>query len=358
VKKAILNVADQGPLESLVIMLRAVGYSCFLPSARLRDQLRQLGCDTVLDIDHLVNTMGYERPFSLPETGGISKGDLLVDVKAHRNAPKIWKRWDDLDILWYRINGGQPEHVINARGDFGDEINPPCPVLTPNQWYRCDCEEGVVINKSRPETCPWCKGKAYTCWPPFARFGDYTGRYDGKGYGGHYTGPVCLIHNIQGWGYRELFDGLRGLGVKLYGAGSPDGLIDHKSVPSLLSSAVALVHPKSQDAPGYALYEAMAAGCPVICTGRLIWRCKMQDLLVPNETCLTFDNRETHDGLTPEQVEKDIADIRWYLETLADPVLNHKIGQAGRRRLREIMWSPERKEDVNSLQEFMERHFQ
>lgn len=30
-KTAILQVADTGPLESLVVMLRSVGYECFLP---------------------------------------------------------------------------------------------------------------------------------------------------------------------------------------------------------------------------------------------------------------------------------------------------------------------------------------
>ncbi len=66
-KMAIINVADTGPAESLIVMLRSVGYACFYTSKRLRDELRSIGCNTVLEVDNLVSQMGYERPLSLPE---------------------------------------------------------------------------------------------------------------------------------------------------------------------------------------------------------------------------------------------------------------------------------------------------
>ena len=50
VKLAILQCCDTGPLESLVVMLRSAGIKCALPSEALKRQLRDLGCDTVLDI--------------------------------------------------------------------------------------------------------------------------------------------------------------------------------------------------------------------------------------------------------------------------------------------------------------------
>lgn len=68
-KLAILNVADTGPLESLVVMLRSVGYECALPSEQVKKVLREHHCDLVLDIDSLVKGMGYEQPFPLPIAG-------------------------------------------------------------------------------------------------------------------------------------------------------------------------------------------------------------------------------------------------------------------------------------------------
>jgi hypothetical protein len=82
----------------------------------------------------------------------------------------------------------------------------------------------------------------------------------------------------------------------------------------------------------------------------------MGDLLVPGETCLTFD-RETHDGLTDDDVAGCTAEVRDHLERLRDPVENARIGDAGRARLREVMWSADRAEDVESLRAFMGRHF-
>lgn len=341
VKLAILQCCDTGSLESLVVMLRSAGIKCALPSEALKRQLRDLGCDTVLDIDSLVRGMGYEPPMPLPEAGpaDMSRSDVLyVDVKAHRSAAKVWKKWPALKMLWYRINGGAPEHVINDRGDHGDEVNPPCPVLTPNQWY-----------KDNP--------KAYTCWPPFVRWGEYQFERDithGTN-SSRFDPPICLIHNLQGWGYGGLVDKFRdSFGVKCFGAGSPDGLITHDKVQVRLTKALAMVHLKSSDAPGYAIYECLAAGCPLICTRRLIWRCRMEDLLIPGETCLVFD-RETHEGLTAEDVASCTEEVRRHLEALHDLDYNAKIGGAGRDRLKQIMWREDR--DAKSFKAWINRQY-
>lgn len=394
-KTAILQVADSGPLESLVLMLRSIGYQCFIPNNYLKHRLRGIGCDTVLDIDGLVRGWGYEPPFPMQEVGPewMERTDLYVDIKAHRNGPLVWREWPSLQkkTLWYRINGGKPEHVIRYKAcelcwdkefvntyeaiggvkddclqcqgagrviteDCGDEVNPPCPVLTPNQWYK---DEWF----GRPSDNPpdWCgaEGRAYTCWPPFHQFSRYFDSY-GRVRGtpeDPYEDPICLIHNLVGWGYRDLVSSMSALNVKCYGAGSPDGLIPHSVVPHTLSRAVAYVHLKSSDAPGYALYEALAAACPVICTRRLIWRCRMQDLLIPGKTCLVFD-RETHDGLTEEDARQCTAEVAAHLALLrSDPDENRRIGMNGYQRLREVMWSAEKKENVESLQEFFGRNF-
>ena len=177
IKHAICQVADTGPLESLAVMLRAVGVEPLIPTEQLKNELRRLGCDTVLDIAGLVSGMGYEHPFKMGTAGvaDMARTDVLyIDVKGHRNGPKVWSKWPGLEkrTLWYRINGAQPEHVVNANGDHGDEINPPCPVLTPNQWYASclHCTNHGTDDGLRP--CPRCNGtgkdvRAYAFWPPF-----------------------------------------------------------------------------------------------------------------------------------------------------------------------------------------------
>ncbi len=379
-KKAILQVADTGPLESLVVMLNSVGYSCFLPEERLRARLRAIGCDTVLDIKGLIDNWGYEKPFPLPEASvdDMKLCDLYVDVKGHRNGPLIWKEWPNLEhkTLWYRINGSKPEHVIRADGfDCGDEVNPPCPVITPNQWYKYapstnnegKLEYSAHSNTHKIDTGHW-GGRSYAFWPPFVQFMEYSShrvdpsaryttanRDNGSKYS-KYEHPICLIHNLAGWGYGALVEPFHALGIKMHGTRSPDGLLQHKEIPVRLSKALAMVHLKSNDAPGYALYEALAAACPIICTRRLIWRCKMQDLLIPDETCLVFD-RETHDTLSQQDVLDCTKEVSEHLQKLSDPSFNRIIGEAGRARLKEVMWNQCNTQDVDSLRQFMIRNF-
>lgn len=341
-KIALLQVADTGPLESLVLMLESVGYVCVLPSSQLKDEVRKLGCDTVLDVDYLVTQWGYDRPIPLyaispKDLPGI---DIYVDVKAHRNGPKLLKKWPSLadKILWYRINGGKPE--ITERG--GDEIHLDFPILTPNRWYGETTLDGAPA--------PWT-GKAYSCWPPFYRFDEYKGRSPSPS-----GSPICLTHNLAGWGYGQLINPIRQLGVRCYGVGSPDGLVSHSTVPKLLEEALALVHLKSNDAPGYSLYESLAAGCPLIVPERLIWRCKMEELLIPGETCLTFD-KVPESLADPEFFSRCTEEINAHLEYLSTPENNRRIGSNGRRKLLELMWSSDRLDHVDSLQNFFRVNF-
>lgn len=379
---AILQVADTGPLESLVVMLRSVGIHCTMPSDALKHKLRELGCDTVLNVEDLVRGMGYERPLPLPESGiaDMARHDVLyVDVKAHRNGTKVWSKWPNLQerTLWYRINGGKPEHVINQRGDHGNEVDPPCPILTPNMWYATDridqlnelnlanvCLNGVhakeaTVIQHHTEQAPW-HGRAYACWPPFHRFNDYVPNHRpelGKSaWSTRYTPPICLIHNFEGWGYGALRPMMDKLGIACYGVGSPRGLIPHNRIGHHLSQTLAMVHLKSSDAPGYAIYECLAAACPLICTRRLIWRCRMQDLLIPGKTCLVFD-RETHEPLSSEDVVNCEREVGEHLRALHNAEYSHQIGEAGRQRLLELMWSDKNKEHVSSLRDFMRTNF-
>lgn len=357
-KTAILQVADTGPLESLVLMLNSAGYGCMLPDRKLINRLKEIGCDTVLAVNDLCDTPSYEHPMPLPTASiaDMESADLYVDVKAHRNGPKVWEHWPNLQhkTLWYRINGCYPEHVINERGDHGNEVDPPCPVLTPNMWYgETKIETTTEFNEAYRtyKPAPWAN-KSYACWPPFHRWHDYYDTY-GRTHG-HYDEAICLINNLPGWGYAMLQNRLCNQGIKFYGSGCIDGELPHDKVKSKLHSAIAMVHLKSNDAPGYALYEALAAGCPCVVSRRLIWRSHMESLFIPGETCLVFD-QPTHDSLTVETTEKCYEEIRYALWELDSTAKNIKIGMAGRDRLWEIMWNAKR--DGASFKEFMTKHF-
>lgn len=374
---AIVNCADTGPLESLVDMLDSIGCEVRIPGKAHREHLKSIGCDLVLSPEGLAESMGYEHPCyggnDIRETGKfwekeMRSADLFVDLKAHRCYHKVVAAHPHLTnrVLWYRINGGKPEHVKNERGDFGDEVRPPCPVLTPNQWYSfCNLCSGEGCSPASQRQDPKFRcddGKppfAYCIYPPFVKFEEYNEPRvfeRGSGRRGGYDTPICLIHNAPGWGYQSLIEPVRQLGVKVFGAGSPDGLIKHFLVKVRLTTALAMVHLKSNDAPGYALYEAMAAACPIILPRRLIWRCRMGDLFKPGVNCLVFD-RETHDALSDEEVRICAREIGDHLRQLGDKAENKRIGEAGRESLRKIMWSRDRPEDVSSLQAFFLRNF-
>lgn len=371
-KTAILQVADTGPLDSLVEMLQSVGYRCYTCGPNLRNVLKALGCDTVLANSDLVRNEGYEPPaFDLHEAtpADMESCDLYVDVKAHRNYERVTGicGYRNLrgKVLWYRINGGRPEHVINERGDMGDEVNPPCPVLTPNQWYtktelflsakQVGSEGSVAI--MRP-SMPF--DRSYACWPPFVGMEGYD--YPRPHTPGNlrarkkYAQPLCLVHNFEGWGYGRLLEVAKEFGVRIHGLRSPDGLLSHREVRVHLSDALTYVHLKSSDAPGYSLYEALSAACPVVCTRRLIWKNRMEELLVPGETCYVFD-RPTHDPICPEEVAEVRKELGDALKALSSPQENRRVGENGREKLKSLMWSKGNPEDVASLASFLSRNF-
>lgn len=353
-KTAILQVADTGPLESLLAMLRYAGYYCMLPSADLKGTLRRIGCGMILDVADLVRSGSYDSPGELPEAnvGDMDQHDTIyIDVKAHQNKDKVWDKWPSLRgrTIWYRINGGHAE-IVEGKGD---EVNlGNLPIITPVQWYQDDpsnTKYAAYWDETKQPRGPNWGGMAYSMWPKFVKIDDYAFPREGR-----FTAPICLVHNAKGWGYGPMFEKIRGMGVKIHGHGSPDGQLDHNKVAVALTNAMCMVHLKSSDAPGYALYEALAAGCPVICSRRLIWRNKMQELLIPGETCLAFD-RETHDGLSSEDVVNCCNEIDGHFQRLGDYGYNRMIGEAGRKKLREIMWNEQR--DGRSFERFMNRHF-
>lgn len=147
----------------------------------------------------------------------------------------------------------------------------------------------------------------------------------------------------------------------MYGVSSPNGLINHRAVPDKLSKAMCMVHLKASDAPGYALYESLAARCPIVIPRMLIHRSHMADLFEPGVTCITFNKpikgEDDKEAMPESELEECNEGIKIALEQLSDPGENKRIGEAGNRRLQEIMWSSENPDHVSSLQEFMTRCF-
>lgn len=368
---AIIQNGDTPQLESSAVMLHHAGYEVKHCGKRLRDELKSVGCDTVLAVEDMY-ALGYDALD--PSIKEASLNDMLIcdlfcEIKV-RNIPKITARWPRLAkrMVYLRVNGAEPE--ICPKG--GDEVNLPCPIITACLWYGCERYKhgrgeatnlGHLAGKSvTPEQLrEWAaeaktgdNDMAYTCWPPYPRSAEYDS-IDRSRLTVH-AFPYCLAHSARAWGYGPIVDDCVNLGVRVFGNNAPAGQIRHRDVPQVAAAALALVHLKSVDCPGWALYEAMLAGCPVI-TGRLLnSRMLAYDLLIDGETCLEFGvPASLEHGRGDMNYPKCLMDIADALEVLKDPKRNLEIGQAGRERLNELLWAPER--DGPEFLAFMRRHF-
>lgn len=375
---AILQMADTPQIESTAVMLRHAGYDKIkVCGAELRTELsKKAKCDTVLAVNQMVS-LGYDRLEDGIEEATVKdmkRCDLFVEIKI-RNVEKIEKHWPRLKgrILWWRVNGAQPE--ICPKG--GNEVNLVCPVATACLWYgspryyqdeNCSPDQPLSnlehlnshaisseeLRSLSDSASTGMNGMAYTFWPPYPR----SKVYDSINRKGllEFTNPFCVCHSVRAWGFGEIIDDCAMLGVQFYGNGSPARQIPHTKVPEIASTAKALVHMKSVDCPGWALYESLLAGCPVITARLLNSRMLAYDLLEHDSTCLEFGVPASLEyGRGEVKLSKCLEDIKVALTRLSEPEENYRIGQAGRKRLNDLMWTTER--DGKSFIAFMKRWF-
>lgn len=351
-KRCIINLADTGACESTALMLESAGYRCELPSSALIAELRHHGLENVLDVSSMVKDWGYAEP-RLPRTAqprDMFHVDLFVDTKAHVNYGKIKAAWPSLNVLWRCINGGDPNSE-KRRADTPLWANPPCPVLTDNQWYVCwICngygEQPWTDDADRgPKPCATCNGSgesrvSYTHFPPYARAADRNTMRSGMYWSG-YRAPVCLLHNAERWGYGAIIPILRSAcGVKFYGTNSPDGLLPHAEAMGKLAQASFLLHAKIGDTVAYAVIEAIFSLVPVVCTQFYIDECRLHALLEPGKTCLTFD---------PTNAVESVMEIA---AELADPERNLTLARAALARYADLQWR-----DTEGFAAFLQRHY-
>lgn len=344
-KRAILNASDTGAAESTAHMLECAGYSVARPDDALLHQVRwEARCQGAFSVAEMVRDWGYSpvRVDRLASPDDVKTCDLFVDVKAHVNYAGIVGRWPHLagKVLWLCLNGGNP----CKRTDGLPWADPPCPVVTHNQWY---ARETILKSESpwggsKYEEClaPWID-RAYTCYPPYRRLAE-------RRRAGMTGPPVCLVHRVAHWGYGHLVEPFKALGVKFYGGGDGnERLLPHDEAMTQLHSSLCLVHVKNGDTVGYAVVEAMASGCPVVCTQHYIDETRLHELLVPGETCLTFDDgRDGGDA---------IGSLAAVLARLRDPTANRLIGEQGRARMTALQWEAGR--DAAGWREWMRRNF-
>lgn len=319
--KALLSGTDTHPSHSIALMLRSVGYEVSMLHDRAIQNLRNKGYLGGVSQSEL-RSMGYSAP-EIPMVGeeAIAEADLFVDLKtAYLDSFK--KLYPEKKCLHFLINGGIDDYQ-NCGFSY--------PVVTANMWV---------------------EGDAFKTWLPF----DNVHKLEPRAKRTEFGVPIGLLHSAKGWGFGHLLSlVIEKTGVKIYGAGSPAGVIQNTELPSVFEKTIGLLHMKSNDCPGYALYEAMQAGIPLILCEQLLDRMKMRELYEDGETCVLwggsfYDKKYCQEtGLSKEWYKDDemavVNEILAAIERLKDPEYNYKIGIGGHERFKKLTaWTDEKKQ--------------
>lgn len=342
-KTAVVNANDTGAVESLAHLLEQAGYRCVRPTPATWKTLHyEVGLEGMVDPKDAVDVWGYDEPTVPAEAtlGDVNQADLFVDLKAHVNYNKIVGAFPSLagKVLWYQINGGDPW----KRDDPDLWCNPPCPLVTTNQWYadkggevRPNADGGTSVT-----IAPWLD-RSYCFWPKFMRAGEYSLSNRHREI---FHAPICLVHNVERWGYPHLVEQLKHK-MYFYGVNSPHRMISRKQAKVELSLALCMLHLKIGDSVGYAVLEAIHAFCPIVCSKRYIEETKLGELLVDGETCLTF----------PE--EATAADVDELTRRISDPETNLRITLEAKHRWLDLMNREIDRRERGEFKAFIERNF-
>ena len=280
--KALVNVPHPEAVHSIRIMLESVGFEV----VRERDR----------EAEYVKEWLVYE-PYDVPETSD-KECDLYVHVKP--------EKLREGGLLFF-INGGS-----HGDNDFG------VPTVTSNFYI---------------------KNAFKTYVPYFNRHGIKPRETT------QYKKPIGLLHGGFGWGFKRYFGGLEPH-VDIWGSKSPKGILPQIEVRKMLNETLCFVHMKSNDAPGYALYEAFASAVPIIVPRFFVNNTMFHDLFIDGETCLMFDNDDASaKEETKEQTGEVVERIVRLIERLKDPDENYRIGMNGLFKWRELTrWTPEKRD--------------
>ena len=292
--KALLSVPHPESMNSIRIMLESVGFDCFRESNR--------------DNEYVIEKFLY-LPYDTP-AGGKEKFDIYVNVKPEKLEGKR-------NPLLFFINGGKRDNAPYFS----------YPTVTAN------------FNIER----------AFTVYVPyFNRLG-----LEPRGERSCYKKPLGFLHGANGWGYKRFLPHLTDK-IDIYGYKSPKGLLQQGFVKHFLSETLCLIHLKTSDAPGYALYEAFASGVPVVVPQFFIDNTKYHDLFIDGETCLVFgkgQERWHHDSLhePKESFEATLKSIDECIERLSDPEENYRIGINGLFKWKELTrWTSKERDGLRA----------
>lgn len=269
--RAIANVPHPEALNSLKVMLGSIGIDVFRGDGR--------------EYNNVIRSFRY-----VPNhVDRADEGEIHVEVKPELLAGK------KNPILFF-LNGGLPE----AESDY--------PTITANFNMK----------------------NAFTCYWPYVNRLGLKPRKRLK----TYDKPIDLCHGGFGWGFARYYKPLMGE-VDFWGFNAPLGALPQAAVGVKLSSALCLLHLKSNDAPGFALYEAFASATPVIVSQYFVETTKYHDLFIDGETCLIFGKdcvgwHTKHASEEPREVyDEIITEIRGMMERLKNPEENYRIGMNG-----------------------------
>lgn len=291
-KVAVLNDTHSVAYRIMAFMLKTLGFSVYSAGNSFR-----------------VVTEVYRAPRNDPDTylGVMEFPDLPRDALFVDHYPGCAPRmraagWNGPVLLYWGLPVGPDWIVPNFNPPPGVGVYSQCPRIA-----RCLLE----LNR-----CP-----SAFFWPPYTDPLDRTPRDDFEPY------TMTVVQRATAFVPALLLEQLRDdpeVLLEVYGGGPPAWSVrmSHNDLTARLRHAQCLFHPKSFDAPGRALMEAVLQGVPVILPQVFLRKTEMTDIFKDGVSCIVIKDTvfET---------------VREAIRSLACRDLNLHIGNEAQRRIRE-----------------------